>query len=154
PHAGPRRARGRSPRAALADARGLGRHRHDRSVPAPLPREPAGRGVRPPGGLRAPPRVRGEPGVPPRLRGAVRTILLSGGGSSRRVQVVSKKWATPLAGVVSGLLFALAFPPFGWPILLPLALVPWLVALRREERPGRALWSGFLFGLAFWCASI
>jgi apolipoprotein N-acyltransferase len=67
---------------------------------------------------------------------------------------VKRKWATPLSGVVSGLLFALAFPPFGWVILLPLALVPWLAALRREESPGRALWSGVLFGIAYWCASI
>ncbi len=66
----------------------------------------------------------------------------------------SSSWATPLAAVVSGLLFALSFPPVGWAILLPLALAPWLVALRREESAGRALWSGFLFGLAYWCASI
>ena len=52
----------------------------------------------------------------------------------------SSSWATPLAGVVSGLLFALSFPPVGWAILLPLALAPWLVALRSERR-GRALWS-------------
>jgi apolipoprotein N-acyltransferase len=61
---------------------------------------------------------------------------------------------TPAAGVVSGLLFALAFPPFGWVALLPLAPVPWLVALHGETGRGRALSSGFLFGLAFWCASI
>ncbi len=66
----------------------------------------------------------------------------------------SSSWATPLAGVVSGLLFALSFPPVGWVVLLPLALTPWLVALRREESAGRALWSGILFGLAYWCASI
>ena len=64
------------------------------------------------------------------------------------------RWTTPLAAVVSGLLFALAFPPFGWVLLLPLALTPWLVALRREESASRALLSGFLFGLAYWCASI
>ena len=55
---------------------------------------------------------------------------------------------------MSGLLFALAFPPFGWVVLLPLALVPWLVALVREESRGRALLSGFLFGLTAWCVSI
>ncbi|HEY4231730.1 MAG TPA: apolipoprotein N-acyltransferase [Thermoanaerobaculia bacterium] len=66
----------------------------------------------------------------------------------------SSRWATPAAAVVSGLLFALAFPPLGWVLLLPLSLAPWLVALRREESAGRALLSGFLFGLAYWCASI
>lgn len=66
----------------------------------------------------------------------------------------NSRWTTPAAGVVSGLLFALAFPPFGWPILLPLALTPWLVALAREESRLRALASGFVFGLAYWCASI
>jgi len=55
---------------------------------------------------------------------------------------------------VSGILFALAFPPFGVVILLPLALVPWLVALVREESRGRALFSGLLFGLTTWCLSI
>jgi len=64
------------------------------------------------------------------------------------------RWTTPLAAVVSGLLFALAFPPLGWVLLLPLALTPWLVALRREESAARALLSGFLFGLTYWCASI
>jgi apolipoprotein N-acyltransferase len=63
-------------------------------------------------------------------------------------------WATPFSGIVAGLLFALAFPPLEWLVLLPLALVPWLVALSREEHAGRALLSGFLFGLAYWCASI
>jgi apolipoprotein N-acyltransferase len=66
----------------------------------------------------------------------------------------SARWTTPAAGAVAGLLFALAFPPFEWIVLLPLALVPWLVALSREESAGRALFSGVLFGLAFWCASI
>jgi len=63
-------------------------------------------------------------------------------------------WATPAAGVLSGLLLALAFPPFEWAILLPLAPVPWITALWRETSRFRALVSGFLLGLAFWCASI
>ncbi|HKD19155.1 MAG TPA: apolipoprotein N-acyltransferase [Thermoanaerobaculia bacterium] len=64
------------------------------------------------------------------------------------------RFRTPAAGVLSGLLFALAFPPFEWVVLVPIALIPWLVALGREERPTRALVSGLLFGLAYWCASI
>ncbi len=65
-----------------------------------------------------------------------------------------RRWRSPAAGVLSGLLFALAFPPLEWVILLPLAPVPWLVTLAREESRGRALLSGFLFGMAYWCASI
>ena len=61
---------------------------------------------------------------------------------------------TAAAGILSGLLLALAFPPVGWAALLPLAPVPWLVALSAETRRGRALGSGFLFGMTFWCASI
>jgi apolipoprotein N-acyltransferase len=59
-----------------------------------------------------------------------------------------------LAAVASGLLFSLAFPPVEWVLLLPLAPVVWLVALVREESRWRALISGALFGLAYWCASI
>lgn len=64
------------------------------------------------------------------------------------------RWRTPLAGIASGLLFALAFPPVEWVVLLVLAPVPWLVALAREESRWRALLSGVVFGLAYWCASI
>jgi apolipoprotein N-acyltransferase len=67
---------------------------------------------------------------------------------------VTERIRTPLAGVLSGLLLALAFPPHEGVLLLPVALVPWLVALAGERRPLRALVSGVLFGLAFWCASI
>jgi apolipoprotein N-acyltransferase len=63
-------------------------------------------------------------------------------------------WATPLAGLLAGLLFALAFPPVEWVLLLPLAPVIWLAALVREESRWRALASGAAFGLAYWCASI
>lgn len=63
-------------------------------------------------------------------------------------------WTTPAAGVLSGLLFSLAFPPREWVLLLPLAPVPWIVALARESSRGRALLSGVLFGLSYWCASI
>ncbi len=58
------------------------------------------------------------------------------------------------AAALSGLLFALAFPPFGVTLLLPLALVPWLVALARERSRTRALLSGVVFGLVYWCISI
>jgi apolipoprotein N-acyltransferase len=61
---------------------------------------------------------------------------------------------TLLAGALSGLLFALAFPPFGVTLLLPIALVPWLVRLAREESRTRALLSGAVFGLVYWCVSI
>jgi apolipoprotein N-acyltransferase len=64
------------------------------------------------------------------------------------------KWGTPVAGVASGLLLSLAFPPLEWVLLLPLAPVPFLVALSAERSRARALVSGFLFGLAYWCASI
>lgn len=61
---------------------------------------------------------------------------------------------TPAAGVLSGILFALAFPPFHGVVLLPVALVPWLAALAVEKSAGRALVSGVFFGLAYWCTSI
>ena len=60
----------------------------------------------------------------------------------------------PVAGVVSGILFALAFPPYEFPILAPLALVPWIAALAVEEKRSRGLLSGFLFGMAYWIVSI
>ncbi len=63
-------------------------------------------------------------------------------------------WSSPVAGALAGLLYALAFPPREWVLLLPLALVGWLAALSRERSRARALLSGFLFGLAYWCASI
>jgi len=67
---------------------------------------------------------------------------------------VSDRLRAPAAAVLSGLLFALAFPPYGWAVLLPIALVPWLIALLEEPKPGRAFWSGAVFGLAYWCTSI
>ncbi len=65
-----------------------------------------------------------------------------------------ERWGSVLAGILSGLLFALAFPPYSLVLLLPLALIPWLIALSREESPWRALLSGVVFGLVYWCASI
>jgi len=64
------------------------------------------------------------------------------------------RWRTPAAGVVSGALFALAFPPFELPLLAPLALVPWIASLATEEKRGRGLISGVLFGITYWCLSI
>jgi apolipoprotein N-acyltransferase len=67
---------------------------------------------------------------------------------------LSRPWLSSGAAVLSGLLFALAFPPLEWVALLPLAPVPWLVTLLEEKSRLRAALSGFVFGLAFWCASI
>jgi len=77
-----------------------------------------------------------------------------GGSSGGLSGMPQGKWRTPVAGVASGLLFSLAFPPVEWVLLLPLAPVPFLVALAGERSRARALVSGFLFGLAYWCASI
>jgi len=63
-------------------------------------------------------------------------------------------WRTALAGVVSGVLFALAFPPYELPLLAPLALVPWIAALATEDKRWRGLVSGILFAYAYWCVSI
>jgi apolipoprotein N-acyltransferase len=65
-----------------------------------------------------------------------------------------ERWWTPVAGVVSGILFALAFPPSELPLLAPLALVPWIAALALEEKRFRGLLSGFVFGMAYWIVSI
>ncbi|HEX9286533.1 MAG TPA: hypothetical protein VF999_04620, partial [Thermoanaerobaculia bacterium] len=64
------------------------------------------------------------------------------------------RWRTLVAGVVSGALFALAFPPFELPLLVPLALVPWIALLAVEEKRGRGLVAGLFFGLTYWCLSI
>ena len=68
--------------------------------------------------------------------------------------VDASRWRTLAAGALSGVLFALAFPPFGWVVLLPLALTPWLVALAFEPSPTRALLSGVVFAFAYWGLSI
>ncbi len=70
------------------------------------------------------------------------------------VKRAAERWRTLVAGVVSGVLFALAFPPFELPLLAPLALVPWIAALATEERRWRGLVSGILFGMAYWLVSI
>lgn len=64
------------------------------------------------------------------------------------------RWRTLIAAVVSGVLFALAFPPFELPLLAPLALVPWIAALATEEKRWRGLLSGIFFGFTYWCVSI
>ena len=165
--------RGRSPGASREDARGAGGHRDDRPVPAPLAGEPPGRRVRASGRLRAVPRGGRGDGVPARLCRAVRALVLSGrrvlprssphreaadndraGGEAPPRQRGAGPLALHASALASGLLFALAFPPLEWVLLLPVAPVPWLVALAAEESRGRALLSGFLFGMAYWCASI
>ena len=65
-----------------------------------------------------------------------------------------RRWWAPVAGVVSGILFAFAFPPYEVPLLAPLALVPWIAALAVEEKRSRGLLAGFLFGMAYWIVSI
>jgi len=55
--------------------------------------------------------------------------------------------------LLSGLLGALAFPPWDVGGLAFVALVPLLLALAAAG-PGRALWLGFLQGLAFYLATI
>ena len=55
---------------------------------------------------------------------------------------------------LSGVLLALCFPPFGLWWLLPVALAPWAAALFFEEKRLRALFSGVLLGIVFWCVSI
>ena len=64
------------------------------------------------------------------------------------------RWRAHVSAIVSGILFALAFPPYELPVLAPLALVPWVAALAVEEKRWRALLSGFLFGMAYWIVSI
>lgn len=64
------------------------------------------------------------------------------------------RWRTLAAGAVSGILFALAFPPFGLVLLLPLALTPWIVALVFEPSRTRACLSGVAFAFAYWGLSI
>ena len=53
------------------------------------------------------------------------------------------------AALLSGLLLGLAFPNASIVVLLPVALVPLILALD-GIRPGRAAFLGGLFGVAFW----
>lgn len=65
-----------------------------------------------------------------------------------------ERWRTSAAAAFSGVLFALAFPPFDFPLLAPLALVPWIAALTTEKKRWRGLVSGIVFAYAYWCLSI
>ncbi len=76
-----------------------------------------------------------RPIVLPRGRGAAAAAQRRETASRTRRERGWSRWTTPVAGAISGLLFALAFPPREWVILLPLALTPWLVALRAREEP-------------------
>ncbi len=57
--------------------------------------------------------------------------------------------ARAAAALLSGVLLGLCFPNASLVVLLPVALVPLLLALD-GVRPGRAALLGGLFGLAFW----
>lgn len=57
--------------------------------------------------------------------------------------------ARATAALLSGVLLGLCFPNASFVVLLPIALVPLLLALD-GLRPGRAALLGGLFGLAFW----
>jgi len=54
-----------------------------------------------------------------------------------------------LAALASGALYALAFPPLNLFLLVLVALVPWLVALKNTN-PWGGFKSGFVFGVVFW----
>ena len=57
-------------------------------------------------------------------------------------------WRTPAAGIFSGALFALAFPPFELPVFAPIALVPWIACSDGGEAR-RGLLSGVLFAITY-----
>ncbi|MDI6852675.1 MAG: apolipoprotein N-acyltransferase [Deltaproteobacteria bacterium] len=62
----------------------------------------------------------------------------------------SRRSSAPfLACIISGLLLAAAFPKWDQTYLLPIALWPLFWALQ-EQRPKRAFWLGYVFGLAFY----
>ena len=65
-----------------------------------------------------------------------------------------ERWRTSAAAAFSGVLFALAFPPYELPLLAPLALVPWIAALATEPKRGRGLVSGIVFAYAYWGLSL
>lgn len=58
-----------------------------------------------------------------------------------------------ILAVLSGLLLSLAFEPVAWPVVLPVAVAGYVLALR-GLRPRRALLPGAGFGLAFFLAHI
>lgn len=64
-----------------------------------------------------------------------------------------KDWSLFLATLVSGVLYALAFPPLNLFFLVGVALVPWLVVLK-----GKTTWQGFKsgygFGMIFWATQM
>lgn len=60
-----------------------------------------------------------------------------------------KKFAVWLPSVLSGILLALAFPPFGQADAAWFALIP-AILLFRNQAPGKAFKSGFVFGYIFW----
>jgi apolipoprotein N-acyltransferase len=60
--------------------------------------------------------------------------------------------ARAIAALLSGVLLGLCFPNASFVVLLPVALVPLILALD-GTRPGRAALLGGLFGLAFWLST-
>ncbi len=55
-----------------------------------------------------------------------------------------------IAGAVSGILYAAAFPPFEfWPAIL-VFLVPILLRCARHRRPRESFWTGYFAGLVGW----
>jgi len=55
-----------------------------------------------------------------------------------------------LLALLSGMLLVLLYPPYGLPLLAPIALTPLCVALGREFRPAMRFALGYLTGLVLW----
>ena len=59
-------------------------------------------------------------------------------------------WIRLLLALFSGCLLVLLYPPFGLPLLAPLALAPLGLALGREYRPWARFVLGYVSGLVLW----
>ncbi len=100
------------------------------------------------GGLRALPREGRAPRLSPRLRGPLRAVVLPRGGGARgrrrsgarrraEGRGLAARWHDARGGVVSGLLFALAFPPFEVGAAAPPRAGALARARSRARRAGR-----------------
>ncbi|NNM28480.1 MAG: apolipoprotein N-acyltransferase, partial [Akkermansiaceae bacterium] len=71
---------------------------------------------------------------------------------------MAKRLWPPGAAVISGVLLALCFPPFGIGMLVWVAMMPLLVALWTGGGDRRRGWfgfrTGFLAGAAFWLINL